>query len=242
MADADARPVGGVDGCRGGWVLCTLDAAGRITVELVPEVALAVDLVRTGALALLGIDMPIALPATWGRQADDEARRRLGPRRSSLFPTPPRFLLDHCDDFADANAASRAATGRGLSIQTFHLLAKVAELQAALGPVDEPVAPDLAERVVECHPESCFATLAGAPLTTTKRTADGRRERSALLQLRVADDLAALLADRPPGVAADDLLDAVAAAEAMGRHRRGEAMVLGGDAVDDRGLPLRLVA
>ena len=233
-------PVGGLDGCRGGWVLCTLDDAGEVAVELLTDVVVAVDRVRQGELALLGVDMPLALPATWGRRADDEARRRLGPRRASLFPTPPRLLVEHHHDHDAANAASRAATGRGLSIQTFHLLAKVAELQAALGPGDAPVDRHLADRVVECHPESCFVTLAGAPLTTAKRSAAGRSERLALLRPRVGD-LTALLDHRPSGVAADDLLDAVAVAEAMARHRRGEALVLGGDDLDARGLPMRLV-
>lgn len=226
--------VGGVDGCRGGWVLCTLPAEGAVTIERIERIDAVVERVDTGELALVGVDMPIGLPDTWGRACDDEARRRLGPRRSTLFATPPRFLLGFADDFEAANAASRERTGRGLSVQAFHLLAKMAELDAALEARH-------VSRIVECHPESCFVTLAGGPLATSKRTAAGRAERLALLSPHLPP-LAGHLNHRPPGVAADDLLDAAAAAWAARRHLAGDAVVLGDGSRDARGFPLQLIA
>src|SRR5437870_3658001 len=83
----------GVDGCRLGWVVATDDG-----VEVVP--ALDDVLVQCDAV---GIDIPIGLPDAGPRACDVEARRRLGPRRSSVFPAPRRALLP-CRDWAAGRA------------------------------------------------------------------------------------------------------------------------------------------
>jgi predicted RNase H-like nuclease len=127
---------------------------------------------------------------------------------------------------------SRAIDGRGISIQAFNLLAKIAEVDAAIDPV-------LTEAVVEAHPESAFAELAGAPLPTTKRTAEGRAARLALLAGPFPRS-AGLLAAPARGAAADDVLDAAAAAWSARRWASGTALVLGDGSLDSRGLPMRV--
>ena len=92
--------VAGVDGCRGGWVVATLQGW-----RVVPSFgAIARE------FALIGVDMPIGLPQNWHREADRAARERIRPRGSCVFPTPPRDLIDHVD-YATANAASKARYG-----------------------------------------------------------------------------------------------------------------------------------
>ncbi len=229
-----AARVAGVDGCRGGWVVVSAPVrrGGDSTVTLETAVADVVDRARHGELAVVGIDMPIGLPVDGDRAADRAARARLGPRRSSVFPTPARSVLG-ATDYADALDRSRAATGRGLSRQSFHLLPKIAELDAAVRPDDQ-------RRVLEVHPESCFAALAGAPLPTAKRTGEGRITRVGLL-LPHFPDVADHLAGRPAGVAADDLLDAFAVAWTARRAARGVAERLGDGARDARGLRMEIV-
>ncbi len=195
---------GGLDGCRAGWVLATILPPGRgrsgrsgrssagttrgqatggpgppalVDVRIIATFAEAVALVHDATLATLAVDMPVGLPAAGARPADQDARRRLGPRRSSVFPTPVRATLG-AHDYPEALARSRAVDGRGLSKQAFNLLGKIAE-------VDEAMTPELQARVVECHPEVGFARLAGAPLTTTKHSPSGRAERAALLAPRL---------------------------------------------------------
>lgn len=234
------RRVGGVDGCRTGWVLVELPLrvgrAGRARVAsrvtLVPEFATIVELVEQGALDLVGVDMPIGLPDAGPRACDLAARARLGPRRSSLFPTPPRPVLA-ATSWAEAQAISRTVDGKGMSKQAFNILGRIAEVDAAIAPRHQ-------DAVFECHPESCFVTLAGAPLTTSKRTPAGRAERLALLEPH-APDVAEHLAARPPGAQADDVLDAFAVAVIARRHRAGRALVLGDGARDRRGLRMELV-
>jgi predicted RNase H-like nuclease len=93
--------VAGVDGCRGGWLVVTAVASPFVVVGCEVAAGIAVVLER-GDLAMVAVDMPIGLPFDESaRMADVEARRRLGPRRSSVFPTPARAVL-HARSFEDA--------------------------------------------------------------------------------------------------------------------------------------------
>jgi predicted RNase H-like nuclease len=225
--------VAGVDGCRGGWlvVLAPL-AGGPARVELFASVAPLVEMVRRGALRVAAVDMPIGLPADRPRSSDAVARRRLGPRGSSVFPTPPRAVLDAID-WPTGLAAARAATGRGISKQAWHLVPRIRELDAAMDPSLQPA-------VSEAHPESTFAAIAGAPLATRKRTAEGRAERLDLLAA-VHPDPAGLLEARPAGAGADDVLDAAALVWTARRIVDGSALWLGDPHErDGRGLRMTL--
>jgi predicted RNase H-like nuclease len=223
-----------VDGCKGGWVVVTTttvdgDAA---SVEVVPAITDVVAHLRAGAIAALGIDMPIGLPAAGRRDADAAARAMLGPRRSSLFPTPPAAVLEAAD-YPDALARCRAVDGVGISIQAYNLLPKMRELATA---VDASLPPALAE----VHPETSFTALGGAPCAHGKRTAAGAAERIALLRPHFTD-IDAVLAARPRGAAADDVLDALAAAWTARRVALGTATWLGDRAArDPRGMHLTI--
>jgi predicted RNase H-like nuclease len=226
--------VAGVDGCRQGWVVVTAPAAvgpGPLEVEVVPDILEVLDRVRAGRLAVVAVDMPFGLAPAGPRACDGEARARLGRRRATVFPTPIRPLLA-ARDHPEAVRLGRSLDGRGISIQAFNLLPKIAELDAAIDPA-------LCDRVVEAHPESCFAAMAGAPLTTNKRTPEGRAERLALLEEHVEAGVA--LDRRRPGAAPDDVLDAAANVWSARRWLRGEADVLGDGRLDERGLPMRIV-
>jgi predicted RNase H-like nuclease len=138
--------VAGVDGCRAGWVVAT-EAEGTLAVEVVGQFSAVLERVAAGALDAVAVDIPIGLPAAGSRRCDTEARRLIGPRRSSVFPAPARGLL----------GARSWAEAAGISRQTYGILAKVAEVDAAVSPAAQ-------DRVVEAHPEVSFTHLAGRPL------------------------------------------------------------------------------
>ena len=218
--------VAGVDGYRGGWVVVTAPiTGGASTVECVARLDPLIARVRAGEVRAAGIDMPIGLPSRTRRASDGQLRVHLGARRSSIFPTPPRAVLDAVD-YRDALARARAATGVGLSKQAWNLVAKIRELDALM-------TPELQPRVSEAHPESSFAELAGKPLATRKSTREGREERTQLL-LPSFPDVAEHLA-RHGGVAVD-VLDAYAAAWTARRVADGTAKWFGDDERDARGL------
>jgi predicted RNase H-like nuclease len=210
--------VAGVDGCRGGWVVATRQAW-----RVVPSFATIAH-----EFQLIGVDMPIGLPVAWHREADRAARAFIRPRGSCVFPTPPRRLVTH-DDYAAANAASRARFGVGLTRQTFHLFPKIRDVDAA---VDQ----ESQHRYLEVHPECSFTALTGA-VAPPKRTWEGRRHRCAALEAVFGPiDLPSSATVRP-----DDVLDAYAVLWTALRHQRGESIVLGGNETDATGLVMRIV-
>ncbi|MCW2748535.1 MAG: hypothetical protein JWP10_1677 [Nocardioidaceae bacterium] len=205
----------GVDACTKGWVGIRMGSddhpMGHFAATIAELVALAT---ADESLAAVAIDIPIALPESAPRESDGLARARLGPRRSSLFDTPMRAAIT-CETFAEANATNRALCGRGLSVQSYGLRARILDVQEWLAV--EPEIP-----VIEVHPETSFALAHGAPLAHTKKSWAGMRLRTAILasvglilpnDLGQAGDLGST----------DDVLDAAIAAWSAHRFTEGIA-------------------
>ena len=210
----DRSTVLGVDGCRAGWVGVVL-SGGTATVVVAPTVSELVAAVRTDHpdLAVVGVDIPIGLPDTTPRQADLLARQHLPVgRKSSVFPAPTR-VATAATTHVEASAANREATGVGLSVQAFRLVPKILE-------VDAYVRSPRSCRIVEVHPEVSFAAMDVASVVPAKRTAAGAGSRAEALRTAGIEPPAYV---RGQGYAADDLLDACAAAWTAARVARGEA-------------------
>ena len=235
----DAPLVAGVDAAKGGWVVAitTIDPGSPVAFSLRPSFADVWAEAQTQGVVAVGVDMPIGLPGQERRRSDIEARELLGPRRSSLFWTPPLCVLNAADH-AEANRRSRAETSRGLSIQAFHLLPKVREVRAVLAPED--LYPQARPQAAEVHPETSFAVLAGQPMSAPKRQPAGQAERMAALAPEF-DNLDGL---PPPlkGATFDDLLDATAAAWTARRMAAGIATILGQGEIDATGFPMAIWA
>lgn len=239
MAEHAPAPwIVGVDGCRGGWVAAlasSADPTRLVAVEVHAHIAPLIDRVHAGEIAVLAIDMPMGLPDAGPRSCDIETRARLGARGSSVFPTPIRPLL-HCTDHAQAVALGRSIDGRGISIQAFNLLPKIAQLDSCIGERHDP---SLFDHVFEAHPEAAFAELAGEPLSSRKRTAEGRRARLALLEVELPG-CTDLLGPPHRGAAPDDVLDAAVLVRTARRILDGTVVMLGDGTVDGHGVPMRV--
>ncbi len=211
----------GVDACRFGWVgvavTTSQDRQPWLTTYAAATISeLADRALDDGPLDVMAIDIPIGLPDASRRQADLLAAAALGARRSAVFLTPIREALA-TNEYARANQISRDRAGVGISTQAFGLRAKILQVDAWLA--------TYALHVVEVHPESSFAALAGAPLQERKKTPGGRTQRRELLAsagLRISDRSFPARA----GVAADDVLDAAAAAWTALRVAAGTARCL----------------
>lgn len=207
--------IAGVDGCPAGWAVA-IDDGGRLEFEVLPTVADVLARVP----GVIGIDIPIGLPDAGPRAADRLARQASG-RPSSVFPTPVRGVLGLATH-AEASARHRAIDGRGLTVQAFGILPKMAEVDAALR-ADRR----LAERLVEVHPEVTFAAMAGGRLAHAKKTPEGRAERLALLAPAFGDAPAQAGAGiLRRHLALDDVLDAFAALWTARRVASGASRAL----------------
>ncbi len=227
--------VAGVDGCPGGWLVIRCEAGERLRlldIHVVPTFAELLTCTRS--CAAVAVDIPIGLSGREPRAADIEARRALGwPRMSSVFPAPARAAL-RATSYRQACELSYRACGKKLSQQTWNILRKVREADAAMTPA-------LQRRVVEAHPEvSLWALNRGRAMAQPKKTSAGREERLAALSSAFEHDLAAIA---PPGGAArDDLLDACAVAWTARRLENGEAKRLPARReLDARGLRMEIV-
>jgi predicted RNase H-like nuclease/NTP pyrophosphatase (non-canonical NTP hydrolase) len=210
-------PVLGVDACRAGWVGAVLEpGAPRPRVVVAPTIGGLVEVVReTLGLAVVGIDIPIGLPDSGLRQADAMARQAIPGKASSVFTTLTRAAYA-APTRAEADAVNRGLAGQGVGAQAFALRDKILDVDAWLR--TRPTV-----RVLEVHPEVCFATMTGAPIVPGKKTDEGR-------DLRLAA-LAAAGIPRPSvlegsGYAADDVIDACAVAWTAARYASGQATSL----------------
>ena len=231
----------GVDGAPGGWVAATITGAvphqttaADINIAFFPT--FAEILATAGPTDMIVVDMPIGLADDGQRPADALARERLGPRRSTFFPTPIRAAHDF-EHWADANDHSKALTGKGISKQAWNLLPKIAE-------VDAVWCPDRSDLLLEGHPETSFAEMAGTPVLSKKATPEGRFERITLLQAHLADRIAdeidvADVIDGLPKKWSTDAVDALALTWTAHRVLSGDAVQLGGEP-DSLGRPMRV--
>jgi predicted RNase H-like nuclease len=218
------RAVAGVDGCKAGWIAVLRQPAGPVSVRVFASFAEIVAAVP--ADAAIAVDMPIGLPdhsGPGGRGPEPLVRRHLGMRQSSVFSIPSRAAVYAADeDFTTlerwyaahrhASAAARATSTppRGVSIQAFGIFSKIRELDRLLR-----AWPELAERVVESHPEAAFWRLNRERAMETPKKIKGHvnpagiEERKALLAAR-GHERDFLDRDPPRGAGTDDFLDAAA--------------------------------
>lgn len=220
--------VAGVDGCRRGWVVARAESTdgSLLDVAFTPTFVHALEHLGSDT-EMIAIDIPIGLPDAGPRACDREARRLLGPRRPTVFPTPPRPLLD-VNDYPEALARKRAIDGKGLSKQSFFLLPKIAEVDAA-------ITPERQRTVVESHPELAFLRQLGTP-PPSKHTEAGRR-------LRI-DVVHRFVGPRPlptvRGADMRDVLDAVVLTATAVHLANGMAERLGDGSRDRRGLVMEI--
>ena len=200
--------VAGVDAAGGGWAVVVLEGerAYAFRCQTFAD-ALLVD------AEVVAVDIPIGLPESPPRAADVAARRFVGARASSVFPTPVRGVLEAAT-YAEARAKAVELTGKSVSAQSYALRHRILE-------VDEHARSD--DRVIEVHPEVSFSELARRPLLSKHRT-DGLAERRALLE-----EAGIELPEEVARIAEPDLLDATVAAWSARRYAQGEAVPLPGN-------------
>ena len=191
----------GIDGCRYGWCVVTLDSLGNSSMSLIEEGKLY-ELVKIDA-DIAFLDMPIGLSnAKEERAFDFEARKVLGDRRSSIFPTPCKKAVYNKGTYEEDSEINLDVQGRKLSRQSWALIPKIREVDILLRQN-----PNMNLR--EGHPELSFLDLLGYPCKHHKRDIQGEKER--VIALRNHMDIFALLNSHEytsKEVSRDDIIDA----------------------------------
>ena len=229
--------VAGVDGCKAGWLLVSVDATGRIRSAVFPT---PTDLCAANAKAdVVAVDVPIGLTDSGPRLCDQEARKVLrSPRASSVFSPPIRPIL-HAETREDASIAQKQIDGRGMGVQAWGIFPKICEWDIYLR-----THRNVAKRTFEVHPEVSFWALnASRPMQYGKKSREGRRERRELL----AREFGASAIDEARSchtrrdVADDDLHDAFVALWTASRIHAGVAKCIPDSPPHDSvGLPMAI--
>lgn len=172
----------GVDGCPAGWFGVGFDRCGdhelRVFTSFYELLAHYVE------ARLVLVDIPIGLPeGPERRECDRQARKLLGRRGSSVFPSPTRQTTEQAaaspEDYRAALAVERRFAGKGISRQAFAISPKIAEVDAVLRSRDAGMTPT----VREVHPELCFWALNDRqPMRSSKKRSAGVDERLGVLK------------------------------------------------------------
>jgi predicted RNase H-like nuclease len=185
---------------RKGWVGVVVGPNGFETAAVAPTIQQLRQ--RLPGTAAVAIDIPIGLSEHGSRKCDKAARDFVGPRRNSVFMTPPRRALE-LEPYEAALAFCRTLpSGGGLSRQVYGLRRSILEVAGMARPDDD---------LYEIHPAVSFRAMADAPLTVAKTTWTGMWQRIGLLE-RVGIAIPRELGSLADGTPSEDLLDAAAAA------------------------------
>lgn len=226
----------GVDGCKDGWIAAVIED-GILNVKRYDSI---LQLVETyPAFDGFLIDMAIGLQESADDvRPDDEARKLLAPRSSTIFPVPARQAVN-----ADGEAAQKQANisvlGKSLAKQSMAIISKIRELDAFLEEHQE-----YKNVICESHPELCFARLNGAVVLSRKKEFAGFSERVHILSeylnkenLEELWNLAKSLQCNP-----DDIIDAVCLAVTAGLKAQGDCeTVQKAPQKDGKGLLMQMV-
>lgn len=175
--------VAGVDGCKRGWVIVSgeLDFSG-VELSLVQDLRSALD--APFAASVIAIDMPIGFLAhaqEGGRECENELRRILAGKTSSVFSAPcrPALAAENYAQACEINKRNSLGNPVSLSQQSFGLFKKMREVDSLLDGA-------WSERIFECHPEFSFALMASElrpkPVLESKKSVGGVARRIARLR------------------------------------------------------------
>ena len=226
----------GVDGCRGGWIAAVLDH-GDMRLERYDELTLLIE--KYPVFDAFLIDMAIGLRNNTEQiRPDDEARKELGLKASTVFPIPSRDAV-----YADGEDAQKKANirtlGKSLAKQSIAIIPKIRELDIFLN--DHP---GYKNKILESHPEVDFARLNGAVLMSRKKEEPGPSHRIAVLSefLDIKDLYGLYDKAKKLECKQDDLIDAIclAVTGALYAHGQYETIPVEPE-LDEKGLLMQLI-
>lgn len=176
--DSGGNSFVGIDGCKDGYVVVDI-TENDFKIEILKTVEEILSKYSYSNSIL--IDMPIGLPESEDDiRPDGEGRKILSSRASCIFSVPCRQSV-YEEDYYKANEVNRTVLGKGLSKQSFAICRKIRDIDEFLNN-----APEYKNRLIESHPEVCFAMLnfdgrTAMPIFENKKTEEGIKKRMELL-------------------------------------------------------------
>lgn len=195
----------GIDVCKGKWIAVCLKnnefEIGKFdTIKEVCENYENADYII--------VDMPIGLlDDSTKHRPESEARKYLKGKTSSIFNTPCRKAV-YSDDYESAAKANKEILGVGLAIQSYAISSKIREVDEFLNNN-----PEWKNRLLEGHPEICFAKLNDDKAVLENKTKEeGQKKRLDILKKYYKDSekvVERFLKEVPARKKIDDVIDAL---------------------------------
>ena len=226
----------GVDGCRGGWIAAVLDH-GDMRLRKYDVLSSLIE--EYPAFDAFLIDMAIGLRnSTKEIRPDDEAKKELGPRASTVFPIPSRDAV-YADGEENQKLANIRTLGKSLAKQSIAIIPKIRELDTFLN--DHP---EYKNKILESHPEVDFARLNGAVLMSRKKEEPGLSQRIDVLSEFLDKKELFGMYDKAKELQCnqDDLIDAICLAVTGALYAHGEYETIPAKPeMDEKGLLMQLI-
>lgn len=228
----------GIDGCKKGWFYVGIDKNDQYKFGIISEFEEILPIVNQ-AIQLL-VDIPIGLRENESQErlCDLEARKILGNRRSSVFPSPSRLALV-ANNYSEASRNNYQNTGRRLSKQSFAISKKIKEVDNFI------ISTGLQGKFREMHPEVCFWALNNyQSMNFNKKKIDGLEERKHILKKYFSNTNKLIEEARSKylkkDLATDDILDALVGAFCA-RFYKNLKQLPNHPEIDPKGLKMEIV-
>lgn len=226
----------GVDGCKNGWIAAVIKD-GILNVYRYDSIQQLIE--SFPAFDSFLIDMAIGLQDSVNDiRPDDEARKRLSPRSSTVFPVPTRRAV-----YAEGEQAQKqenlSVLGKSLAKQSMAIIPKIRELDTFLQEHQE-----YKNVICESHPELCFAMMNGEALRSKKKDFIGFHERTQILSRYLGRKNIEGLWDYATTLKCntDDVVDAVCLAVTASMKASGEFETIPNEPQkDSRGLLMQMI-
>ena len=201
------------------WLCVGLNKDGKHHAFVKRTIANAYEEIKVCGAKIALIDIPIGFSCDINeRKCDKLARKKIGPRKSSVFRAPCRQAIDAYkqgknprDKTDTAKCKNKEFAKCSLSEQTLAIAPKIVDVDCFMrGNSYKPNELKLRE----VHPEVCFAKLRGDTLKFSKNKKEGLCERRKILisyNLDVTCIEKSILNDWKKEISRDDILDALAA-------------------------------
>lgn len=232
----------GVDGCKLGWVAVNItDKEYEVGIfKSIEEICS-----KYSDNDSIIIDMPIGLPECESDvRPEPEAKSILSSRASCVFNVPCRQAV-YAEDYYEANEINRKVIGKGLSKQSYAISSKIREIDELLSR-----RPEYKHKILEGHPEVCFAILNSKglikePVYENKRTEEGMEKRILLLNQyydKTEEIVKYMLMDSNLCKIAYDVIDALClAVTGMIGVKNGFSTIPAKPMKDSRGITMQMV-
>lgn len=200
----------GIDGYKGQWLAVILHQESFL-VKIFKTISELCQAYPHADVYL--IDIPIGLPESrTALRPDSLVKKELGRKGASIFPVPCRQAV-YSETKQKAREQNIAILGKSISEQTLGITKAIRQVDTFL-----QQHPRWKNRLLESHPEFCFAKLnKNIPIYESKLTAAGRQKRLDILRphFSKADKvIEAFLQEKPQRKKLDDVVDALCLAVA----------------------------